>query len=120
MEKASESNPAGHSVALLCRALKVGRSAYYAWLAARPAAEEHRREDEALVTEIRKIHDGSRRAYGAPRVNAALRRKGRRINRKKAERLMREHDIRGITRRKRRSLEPFPFVRRVGEAVATC
>ncbi|MFD9472583.1 transposase [Streptomyces goshikiensis] len=35
---------------------------------------------------------------------ARLRRKGRSVNRKKVERLMREHDIRGITRRKRRNL----------------
>ncbi|MCJ0875387.1 IS3 family transposase [Streptomyces sp. AP-93] len=56
------------------------------------------------MAEIRQIHEESRRAYGAPRITAALRRKGRRINRKKVERLMREHDIRGITRRKRRNL----------------
>ncbi|WP_245238484.1 IS3 family transposase [Streptomyces sp. MZ04] len=103
-EKASETNPGGYSVALLCRAVGVPRSAYYAHLAARPAAEARQREDETVVTEIREIHKKSRRAYGAPRITAALRRKGRRINRRKVERLMREHDIRGITRRKRRSL----------------
>ncbi|MFE1716060.1 IS3 family transposase [Streptomyces sp. NPDC058728] len=57
-----------------------------------------------MVAEIRQIHEESRRAYGAPRITAALRRRGRRINRKRVERLMREHDIRGITRRKRRNL----------------
>lgn len=56
------------------------------------------------MAEIRQIHEESRRAYGAPRITAALRRRGRRINRKRVERLMREHDIRGITRRKRRNL----------------
>ncbi|MFF4762542.1 IS3 family transposase [Streptomyces sp. NPDC001292] len=60
-------------------------------------------EDE-LAAEIRQIHTASRRAYGAPRITAALRRKGRRINRKRVERLMSERGIRGITRRKRRSL----------------
>jgi transposase InsO family protein len=54
--------------------------------------------------EIREIHGKSRGAYGAPRVHAALRRKGQAINRKKVEWIMRERDIRGMTRRKRRYL----------------
>ncbi|XNR87329.1 IS3 family transposase [Streptomyces sp. R-74717] len=50
------------------------------------------------------IHRASRGAYGAPRVHAALRRKGHAINRKRVERIMRERDIRGVTRRRRRHL----------------
>ena len=104
MEKAGPGRPDGYSISLLCRALNVSRSGYYAYLAARPAAAATAREEDELVAEIRQIHEESRRAYGAPRITAALRRRGRRINRKRVERLMREHDIRGITRRKRRSL----------------
>ncbi|MGW1404449.1 IS3 family transposase [Streptomyces sp. NPDC002405] len=103
-EKATESNPGGHSVALMCKVLGVSRSGYYAYLAARPAVEERTRQEDELAAEIRQIHTGSRRAYGAPRITAALRRKGRLINRKRVERLMRERGIRGITRRKCRSL----------------
>ncbi len=103
-EKATEHNPDGHGVSLMCRVLGVSRSGYYAWRAARPAAEARAGEETELVTEIRKLHTQSRRAYGSPRITAALRRKGRRINRKRVERLMREHDIRGITRRRRRGL----------------
>jgi len=98
------SNPGGFSVAQLCRVLDVHRSTYYAWLAAWPAANERQRAEDDLAGEIRGIHAGSRGAYGAPRIHAALRREGLRINRKKVERIMREHDIRGITRRKRRNL----------------
>jgi hypothetical protein len=36
-EKASEGNPAGHSVVFLCRVLGVPRSTYYAHRASRPA-----------------------------------------------------------------------------------
>ncbi|MEW2486583.1 IS3 family transposase [Streptomyces sp. NPDC048411] len=103
-EKTSRGNPGGYSVPLLCRALKVTRSARYAYFAARPAAETRQAAEEELVGEIRQVHTDSRGAYGAPRVTAALRRTGRRINRKKVERIMRERDIRGNTRRKRRSL----------------
>jgi putative transposase len=91
-------------VSLLCRTLKVGRSAYYAYLAGREAALVRRDAEDELAGEIRRIHVGSRGAYGSPRVTAALRRDGRRLNRKKVERIMRERGIRGITRRRRRSL----------------
>ncbi|MFE9941549.1 IS3 family transposase [Streptomyces hirsutus] len=103
-EKATEHNPDGHSVSLMCKVLGVSRSGYYAWRAARPAAEARAGEETELVTEIRRLHTQSRRAYGSPRITAALRRAGRRSNRKRVERLMREHDIRDITRRKRRGL----------------
>ncbi|WP_369394947.1 IS3 family transposase [Streptomyces sp. CG1] len=82
----------------------VSRSGYYAYSAARPAAEERARREDELVAEIRQVHTASCRAYGAPRITAALHRKGRRINRKRVERLMRERKIHGITRRKHRSL----------------
>jgi putative transposase len=103
-EKAAEDNPGGYSVSLLCRAVGVNRSTYYSWLAARPAVTARQRAEDELAEEIREIHGTSRGAYGAPRVHAALRRRGRGINRKKVERIMRERDIRGVTRRKRRHL----------------
>ncbi|MFE2993025.1 IS3 family transposase [Streptomyces sp. NPDC059262] len=61
-----------------------------------------RAEDE-LVAGIRVLYAASRGAYGAPRIQAALARAGRRVNRKKIERLMREHRVCGITRRRRRA-----------------
>ncbi|WP_326708185.1 IS3 family transposase [Streptomyces sp. NBC_01474] len=103
-ERAAEANPGGHSVALLCRVLGVSRSGYYAYLSGRLAAEKRACQEERLIAEIRHHHDLSRRAYGAPRVTAALRRGGHRVNHKRVERLMREHGISGITRRRRRGL----------------
>ncbi|MFI6341422.1 IS3 family transposase [Streptomyces sp. NPDC050535] len=47
---------------------------------------------------------GSRGAYGAPRIHAALRRAGRAVNSEKIERLMRKHRIVGITHRRRPGL----------------
>jgi putative transposase len=91
-------------VVFLCRVPKVTRLAYYACLAARPAAEARLAAEDELAGEIRQIHVGSRGAYGAPRVTAALRREGRPVNRKKVERIMRERGIRGITPRRRRGL----------------
>ncbi|MFI6449871.1 IS3 family transposase [Kitasatospora sp. NPDC050543] len=82
----------------------MGRSTYYSWLASRPAIAERQRAEDELAGRIREIHAGSRGAYGAPRVHAELRRGGHAVNRKRVERIMRERDIRGITRRRRRHL----------------
>lgn len=73
-EKVSEGNPAGHSVAFLCRVLGVPRSTYYAHRAPQPARTMRERAEEALVGEIRVLHAGSRGAYGGsadPRRPAA-------------------------------------------------
>ena len=84
--------------------LSVHRSTYYAWLASRPAAAERQCSEDELTGRIREIHATSRGAYGAPRVHAELRRGGLAVNRKRVERIMRERDIRGVTRRRRRHL----------------
>ncbi|NUR04215.1 MAG: transposase [Streptomyces sp.] len=81
----------------------MGRSSFYAWLAAAEPRAARRAADQALVHEITVIHVGSRQSYGVPRVHAELRRLGRRVNRKRVARL-REHGIQGATRRRRRSL----------------
>ena len=88
----------------ICRVLEISRSSFYAWRAGRPAAEARAREEDVLAGEIAEIHRDSKGAYGAPRVHATLRRSGRPVNRKRVERIMRERRIRGITRRRRRSL----------------
>ncbi|MFE9139459.1 IS3 family transposase [Streptomyces sp. NPDC007355] len=57
-----------------------------------------------MAHEITVIHIASKHTYGAPRIHAELRRLGRRISRKRVERVMREHGGTGHTRRKRRGL----------------
>ncbi|MFE6205974.1 IS3 family transposase, partial [Streptomyces sp. NPDC057889] len=99
-----EAEKTTHGVAFLCRLLKVARSSFYAWLAAARTRSVRKAADEALVHEITVIHVGSRQTYGVPRIHAALRRLGRRVNRKRVARLMREHGIQGAHRRRRRSL----------------
>jgi transposase InsO family protein len=94
-----------YGVARLCRVLAFKRrQGYYEWLAAQPARQERAQAEEQLVAEIRAIHGENRGSYGSPRVHDELRRRGRTVNRKRVERLMRERHIVGITRRRRRSL----------------
>ncbi len=96
---------AAYGLARLCRVLAVKRrQGYYEWLTAQPARQQREQDEENLVAEIRTIHDKHQGSYGCPRVYDELRRRGQRVNRKRVERLMREHGIVGITRRRRRSL----------------
>jgi transposase InsO family protein len=47
------------------------------------------------------VHDRSGQTYGVPRVHATLRRRGRRVSRKRVERLMRAAGLQGDYLRKR-------------------
>ncbi|WTQ96442.1 IS3 family transposase [Streptomyces sp. NBC_00145] len=88
------------TILLLCAVLGVARSSYYAREAREQARSVREREDLALVHEITVIiHVASKSTYGVPRIHAQLRRQGRLVNRKRVERLMREHGIAGHSRR---------------------
>jgi transposase InsO family protein len=91
-------------VARLCRVLRVRRPGFYEWLAAAPTRAERATEDHRLAREITEVHVEHRGAYGRPRVTVELRRRGRRVNHKRVRRIMCEHGIVGLTRRRRRSL----------------
>ena len=75
-----------------CALLKASRAAFYAHLA---GPSRRGRADAELTEQIRAVHDESNGRYGAPRVHAELRRRGRRHSRKRVARLMREAGIAG-------------------------
>jgi transposase InsO family protein len=95
---------AGFPVVAACQAAGVSPSAFYAWAARREQAAAATQAEATLVAEIRTIHRVSKGTYGSPRVHAELRRRGRSMNRKRVERLMRSHGIVGHRPRQRRSL----------------
>ena len=98
-------------IQIMCAALGVSRSGYYAWASrdesARAAA------DRALAAEIRAAHAASRGRYGSPRVHAELRARGRRVGRKRVARLMRGMGLAARRRRRFRrttdSCHAFPI-----------
>lgn len=90
---------ATYPVTLLCRALQVARSGYYAW--ARRGVSARARRDEDLTAQIAAAHERSRRTYGAPRIHAELRAQGVRCARKRVARLMRAAGLVGCHRRRR-------------------
>jgi transposase InsO family protein len=77
-----------------CVLLKVSRAAFYAHLS---GPSRRKREDARLTEEIRAVHEESQGRYGAPRIHAELRRRGRRHSRKRVSRLMRRAGLRGKT-----------------------
>ncbi len=86
-----DAEKANFSVALLCRTLKVSRTGYYAWLS-RPASQ-HELDDRALLAQIRRIFESSRRTYGSPRVHRQLQSNGTVVGHNRVARLMRENNL---------------------------
>lgn len=85
-------------MAILCRAMRVSRSGFYAW-AKRPESK-HARDDRRLAVLVKAAHEVGRCYYGSPRVFDELRDQGVRISRKRVIRLMQAQGL--VARRKKR------------------
>jgi transposase InsO family protein len=84
-----------YPIRLMCRALALSSSGYYAWRA-RP---ESTREvaNRTLLATIRVLHQDSRQNYGSPSIWRALRAQGHRIGEHRVARLMRHDGLRAKT-----------------------
>ena len=97
-----EQKAEGFPIERICEIAGVSTSAYYDW-------KKHRDgvvgagvvRERLLVNEIRQIHKTSDGTYGSPRVTVELCNRGRVVNHKRVERLMRVYDIVGHTPKKR-------------------
>lgn len=97
-----EAEKAYFPIRFMCDRLGVSTSGFYEWRHAQANPCRRRREDAELTDRIREIHTMSRRSYGSPRVHDELvLGEGRRISRKRVERLMRINGIVGIHKRRR-------------------
>lgn len=108
-----EQERARYPVRILCHALGVSPSGYYAWRSRGPSTRAV--SDDALAAEIRRSHVRSRGTYGVPRVWADLADAGHRVSRKRVARLMRAEHLAGVHRRRfvrttirDEAAEPFP------------
>jgi hypothetical protein len=86
---------AAYGVKRLCRRLNVSRSGFYRWRRAAPERVARADKDAQLAERIRAVHADSGGTYGSPRAHTELRETGMRVNRKRIERIMREHRIIG-------------------------
>lgn len=84
-------------VEVLCDALKVSRSGYYAWSRRPPSPAALRRG--RLVAEIRRAHGESRATYGSPRVFRTVKARGVPCCENTVAKLMRAERVRAKARR---------------------
>lgn len=71
---------------IMCQALDVSKSGYFAW---RDGRESPRRsQDRSLSVRIKAIHATSRQTYGSPRIHQELKANGVQVGKKRVERLM--------------------------------
>jgi transposase InsO family protein len=87
-------------VRVMCEALNVSPSGYYAWRS-RPVSPR-KIANRALLVDIRRVHAQHQERYGAPRVHAELRAEGHTASRKRVERVMRQHGLRARAPRRYR------------------
>jgi len=86
-------------VALICEALGVSRSGFYAWLTREPS--DRKRRDDVLTREVRKSFLDSDRTYGARRVWHDVLAAGLSCGLHAIERLMRLNALKARPRRRR-------------------
>lgn len=91
-----------YPIADLCQALKVTRSGYHAWAARRPGPRAQ--ANAALLPLIEQAHVESRHTYGSPRVHRWLVQRGHDCGRHRIARLMRQAQLRSLSRRRFRPL----------------
>lgn len=85
-------------IRVMCRVLRVARSAYYDWKKGKASARAA--EDAVLAVHIKVIHRTSRGTYGVPRVLAELREQGYRVGKDRVGRLMRAQGLTGTPKRR--------------------
>ncbi len=96
-----ESEQENFTVAALCRATGVSRSAFYEWRKRAEGPSEALVDEAYLANRVYDIWKRSRGRYGAPRVTAALRKAEVVANEKRVARLMGELGIAGRCGRKK-------------------
>lgn len=91
-------NQADHPIRTACEVLGVSTSGYYAWAVRAPSARAQ--ANARLLQAIRAAHQASDATYGMPRIRAELADQGVLASRKRIARLMREHRLQGVSRRR--------------------
>lgn len=89
-----------YAVTVLCQAMEVSVSGYYAWRTRGVSRREQ--DDAALSTHIQRVFAAGRQVYGSPRVHATLHAEGIAGSRKRVARLMRTQHLAAQGRRPRK------------------
>jgi putative transposase len=95
-------------VAPICTALQMAPSSYYAAKQRQTSPSARARRDAVLMPILLALWIANRKVYGADKLWRAARRAGHDIGRDQVARLMRQLDIQGISRRRRRVFTTRP------------
>jgi putative transposase len=87
-----------YPVARMCRVLSVSRSGFIQWADRRTSKRQA--ANEALAVQVKLIHARHIQRYGRPRIWRELTDAGQRVGHERLRRLMLEHGIRSVHRRK--------------------
>ncbi len=88
-------------IAVMCRALQVSPSGYYAWLDRDES--DRAKQDRRLTVLVRAAHEASRKTYGSPRIHAELVANEVQVGRKRVIRLMQQEGLVARVRKRYRS-----------------
>ena len=89
-----------YPITVLCQALEVSQSGYYAWKTREPS--QHCREDARLCADIQQIFLDHRQVYGSPRIHAVLKARGIQCSRKRVVRLMQQLGLSAQVKKRRK------------------
>jgi putative transposase len=93
-----KNNKRSYSIERMAKVLGVSKSGYYSWLN-RPECKRLI-ENRKLLSLIKDIHRNSKRRYGSPKIHEALLGMGIKCGKNRIIRIMRENNIRSITKKK--------------------
>lgn len=95
-----------YSIGLMCIALKISRSSYYAFISRKSDSRKYQSkrsiENEILLGKIKSLFHESRYRYGSPRITAALRAQGIMTGKNRVARIMKTNSIAVKSRFKRK------------------
>jgi putative transposase len=93
-----KANQAELPIRTQCETLGVSTSGYYDWLERAPCTRK--KANITLLQSIRQAHSDSDDTYGMPRIRAELADMGIKASRKRIARLMRDNQLKGVSRRR--------------------
>jgi len=82
----------------MCCLLKVSRSSYYEFLKGKVSTRA--KENKYLLKQIKVSFRESKQTYGSPRITQCLTDKGIKVSKVRVAKLMRENDIKSVTKKK--------------------
>ena len=86
-----EAERANYPIRILCRAMQVSRSGYYAWK--KRGVSDREAENERVLARIRQLYLTRKQCYGSPRMTVELRDEGHSVGENRVARIMREAGI---------------------------